>query len=621
MLRDLVPYNTAREINNSQLFSISKLTANVICKLEPYECIRDTIDSLLKGSMSDIRIRLEFECMHPCEGRLRKRYKGDPRVLFPDQNDDSDEFSEFMAILSPGVQFTSKSMENILNLMAVRRVGGLVVSADFGDQSPVLNVYTQRAINRVANSDGYYDNIAAGVNALFNLASINCRDIGVSLRSAFQQVSSAMDNSFEDYFDECHYNPFNAIGTEHNGRVAVVANEMDTINMRLINDFCYSNDLQCDFFIHQEEAVDRSQTLPENCRILTIADDAYLQVQLLKTYLVVLDHHSFYKNNSHRAFHLKTYCAAEVPVLLVEADSSLNDIVANSLASALRAQTWEKLTDPILRRLSLHSCSRESIKYHSHFSQKTATVTTIIDGDGNPNPRISIMGVTKRPDYLQHFLNQIDQQTYSNIELVLVLHGHKEKFLEVIPELSFSRPLKIHFCGPYASFGHALNTALTNSTGEYVTKMDDDDWYYPDHLYDLLIAHSCSNAVLVGKTSEFIYLSESNITVQRNVEPRSGYVKSFIAGGTLFLEKTFMESIGGWHTADKELDRLLIEDVLKTNGRIFRCNSIGYVLNRHNDNHTWEVGEEFFFKGYVSSREGLDLEFAGFDVPATTCCR
>ena len=44
--------------------------------------------------------------------------------------------------------------------------------------------------------------------------------------------------------------------------------------------------------------------------------------------------------------------------------------------------------------------------------------------------------------------------------------------------------------------------------------MDDDDWYGKEHISDLLLAASYSNADLVGKGSEFVYLMEEDITVR-----------------------------------------------------------------------------------------------------------
>ena len=51
--------------------------------------------------------------------------------------------------------------------------------------------------------------------------------------------------------------------------------------------------------------------------------------------------------------------------------------------------------------------------------------------------------------------------------------------------------------------GAALNSAVAASGGTLLTKMDDDDAYGCEHLWDLVLAHEYSQAHLVEKTQEF----------------------------------------------------------------------------------------------------------------------
>ena len=52
------------------------------------------------------------------------------------------------------------------------------------------------------------------------------------------------------------------------------------------------------------------------------------------------------------------------------------------------------------------------------------------------------------------------------------------------------------------TLGDALNAGVEASSGELVTKMDDDDYYSTEHLWDLVLALEYSGADLVGKGAE-----------------------------------------------------------------------------------------------------------------------
>ena len=52
--------------------------------------------------------------------------------------------------------------------------------------------------------------------------------------------------------------------------------------------------------------------------------------------------------------------------------------------------------------------------------------------------------------------------------------------------------------GEDAVFGDVLNAAVEAADGDLVLKMDDDDWYAPDFVADLLRARAYSGAELVG---------------------------------------------------------------------------------------------------------------------------
>ena len=71
--------------------------------------------------------------------------------------------------------------------------------------------------------------------------------------------------------------------------------------------------------------------------------------------------------------------------------------------------------------------------------------------------------------------------------------------------------------------------------GDVVLKMDDDDWYAPDFVADLLLARAYSGAELVGMPDDYYYVEPRDLTVRLG-QPSEVY-RQFVAGGTMLLDR------------------------------------------------------------------------------------
>ena len=87
----------------------------------------------------------------------------------------------------------------------------------------------------------------------------------------------------------------------------------------------------------------------------------------------------------------------------------------------------------------------------------------------------------------------------------------------------FPWPLTIVEVPADVPFGEALNRGAARASGRFVAKWDDDDWYGPEHLADLVLAADYSGADLVGSAHQLTYLEQINLTVYH---PRSDAERS-----------------------------------------------------------------------------------------------
>ncbi|MDX6374839.1 MAG: hypothetical protein QOD98_3827 [Nocardioidaceae bacterium] len=202
-------------------------------------------------------------------------------------------------------------------------------------------------------------------------------------------------------------------------------------------------------------------------------------------------------------------------------------------------------------------------------------------------PSVSIVMATRRPDLLDHALGQVARQRgVDRLELVLAPHG-----FEVDPgrlaELGDGLTVQ-HVPRPADElFGDVLNAAAEAAQGDVVLKMDDDDWYAPDVVADLLLARAYSSAELLGMPDDVYYLEPTDETVRLG-QPSEVY-RQFVAGGTLMVDRGLLREVGGFRSVRRHVDAQLIAAVRAAGGATYRTHGLGYVLRRTDSGHTWEA--------------------------------
>jgi hypothetical protein len=220
-----------------------------------------------------------------------------------------------------------------------------------------------------------------------------------------------------------------------------------------------------------------------------------------------------------------------------------------------------------------------------------------------PLPSVSALLVTRRPDELDDAVAAITAQTYPEIEIVAGLHGFDLTTEARAKVLACGRPITVVPVPAAASLGAALALATRAASGTLVTKVDDDDRYGPDHIWDLVLARHFSGATVVGKGAEFVYLGPYQTTIRRRMA--SELFTDVVAGGTILLAKGDLEAIGGWRPIPTAVDRALLDRVLRDGGLVYRTHGIGFVYVRNATGHTWDASMEYFAHDPLGQWPGL----------------
>lgn len=225
-------------------------------------------------------------------------------------------------------------------------------------------------------------------------------------------------------------------------------------------------------------------------------------------------------------------------------------------------------------------------------------------------PLVSVLLATRRARFLPRAVAAVARQTYPRIELVLALHGDEFRDAD-LAAADLPRSAKTLRVPAQQPLGAVLDAATAASSGDLLAKMDDDDAYGPDHVWDLVLAREYSGAQLVGKGLEFVYLAATDETVHLHAGRGEDYRTMTVAGGTLLISRRDLARAGGWPPVPRGVDKMLIERVLRARGCVYRAHGAEYVMIRRQEDHTWTPAEDYFMRRATTTRQGWRPEFAG----------
>lgn len=205
-------------------------------------------------------------------------------------------------------------------------------------------------------------------------------------------------------------------------------------------------------------------------------------------------------------------------VCILHMGSTLRHPVMNALVLRIEGMDelmtnlrWFEL-DPLMREKYAHLAWREAISNHT-FSHRVKQICTAIsvDDDWNEYPKASLIFPTYRPDYLERCVETYQRQLYENKELMLVFNSD-ESIPPAIQEKMIAIPGAVILKMPRNCFaGDCINYGVLSSKGEYVFRVDDDDYYSEHYIWDRMLCHrAVSLDFLANPHSLFFYFDEDN---------------------------------------------------------------------------------------------------------------
>jgi hypothetical protein len=248
------------------------------------------------------------------------------------------------------------------------------------------------------------------------------------------------------------------------------------------------------------------------------------------------------------------------------------------------------------------------------FSQEIASIETLRKNRRSKikkYPTLSVLVSTIRPDDLTSLLSQLMNQSLPTFEVRLGLHGielsanHKKQ----ISALN-RRKVKtvVQKFEAENTLGTILSSLASGSNSEFIAKMDDDDFYGPEHLRDLLDAAIDTGADVVGRAMNYIYLEPLDVTLRKFGRGSMQTVEHFsdwICGGTILAKRTSAQAAGWFGDGKSAVDHYLLSGVTNNGGKIWRTYGAGYIYRRGFTPHTYVTNYSKYLNNVSEKVVGL----------------
>ena len=180
--------------------------------------------------------------------------------------------------------------------------------------------------------------------------------------------------------------------------------------------------------------------------------------------------------------------------------SQLKEMAYGDIASGLNRYRSMTLPEGSTHAEGFSLWGADIIRKIGPFSIPFQQVARFLPGPGEAGPLVSVIVRTKdRPALLANALRSIMEQTYANLEVVVVNDGG-EDVRDVATALLGEIPVTYIAHEKSEGRSAAANSGLDAARGVYLNFLDDDDVLYPDHV-EALATHLRANGGKVAYSS------------------------------------------------------------------------------------------------------------------------
>jgi hypothetical protein len=213
------------------------------------------------------------------------------------------------------------------------------------------------------------------------------------------------------------------------------------------------------------------------------------------------------------------------------------------------------------------------------------------------NLGVSVITATNKYKYMDNIFMNYAAFNYQCKQLIIVLNNNNLDIKSYKMRARNLRNVEVFQVDEKVTLGECLNFAVERSKYDYISKMDDDDYYGSNYLIDLMNAFKYTNAQVIGKTSIFIYFKDYNKLGVLSPGYENKYVYENIAGGTLTFKREILKKVK-FENLNSSEDTNFLRDCNSCGIRMFSSDKFNYVYIKHENlnEHTWKISTKELMK-------------------------
>lgn len=187
-----------------------------------------------------------------------------------------------------------------------------------------------------------------------------------------------------------------------------------------------------------------------------------------------------------------------------------------------------------------------------------------------------IITTYNRKHLVYEAIQSVIKQTFEDFEIIIVDDGSIDGTFQFIYNLIRDSVAIKYYYKSNGGTASAKNFGIAQAKGEYITFLDSDDRYLPNHLFDRYVMLKSTNAdCLYGGA-----LFPPNKTVPDMFDKSHNIpLNECIIGGTLVVKTSLLRSVGGFDLVNYAEDSLLFEKITQTRCQIIEVRDRTYLYN------------------------------------------
>lgn len=191
-----------------------------------------------------------------------------------------------------------------------------------------------------------------------------------------------------------------------------------------------------------------------------------------------------------------------------------------------------------------------------------------------------IITTYNRRNLVYEAIQSVIEQTFKDFEIIIVDDGSNDGTYQYIYDLIRDESRIKYYYKSNGGTASAKNFGIMQAKGEYITFLDSDDRYLPNHLHDRyeIIKSTHADCLYGGALFPLDRQVPDMYDINHNIS-----LEECIIGGTIVIRTNLLHQIGGFDIVNYAEDSLLFEKIVCTGCKIIEVKDRTYLYNTNLD--------------------------------------